>query len=56
MVIGSYVRVGKKVRLSVLGVFSKMRILCGEFLGGRAGPFLCQSTEIFYIRKVGIVV
>lgn len=28
----SYVRVGKKVRLSILSMFSKMRIFCGKFL------------------------
>ena len=32
VVIGSYVRVGKIVRLSVSSVFYKMRILCGKFL------------------------
>ena len=32
VVSGSYVRVGKIVRLSVSSMFSKMRIFCGKFL------------------------
>ncbi len=56
VVSGSCVRVGKKVRLSVLSMFSKMRILCGRFLSGRERLFCAKIIEISYICKVGIVV